>query len=143
MIASTQITDDVTAFLMAGRKTAHVSYLASDRRPLSAPVWFVVDDGSLVFATGKLTAKGIALKRDPRIAVSVDAPVPPYAFALIQGIAEIVADHDYVLRIARECGHRYMGSALGDGFGARNADINEVAVRVLPTRVLFNPDVTA
>ena len=68
----TELTEDVVAFLSYGTRTAKLGYVASDGRPLVAPVWFVVDGGQLVFNTGKDTAKGRALARDPRVVVCCD-----------------------------------------------------------------------
>ena len=45
----TELTEDVVAFLSHGTRTAKLGYLASDGRPLVAPVWFVVDGDDLVF----------------------------------------------------------------------------------------------
>ena len=87
-----QLSDDVVAFLSEGTRTGLLGYLASDGRPLVAPVWFVVDGGELAFNTGKNTAKGRALARDPRVAMCVDDPRPPYSFVQVQGIATISED---------------------------------------------------
>jgi len=57
-----QLSDDVVAYLSEGTRTGLLGYLASDGRPLVAPVWFVVDGGELAFNTGKTTAKGLALR---------------------------------------------------------------------------------
>ena len=83
------------------------------------------------------------LAKDPRVAVSVDLQEPPYAFAQVQGIAELVDDPDYLLKVCTACGVRYMGAERGEEFGRRNAVPEEIVVRVRPTRVLFNGDVTA
>jgi hypothetical protein len=48
-------------FLSAGTRTAMLGYLAADGRPLVAPAWFIVDNGELVFNTGREAAKGLAL----------------------------------------------------------------------------------
>lgn len=55
-----ELTDEVIAFLSEGTHTGMLGYLASDGRPLVAPVWFVVEGGELAFNTGKNTAKGRA-----------------------------------------------------------------------------------
>ncbi|MET9326650.1 PPOX class F420-dependent oxidoreductase [Tsukamurella sp. NPDC003166] len=137
------LTQAVVEFLSTGTRTGHLAYRASDGRPLTTPVWFVIDDGALVFATGRDTPKGRLLAQDPRVAVSVDLQEPPYAFAQVQGVAEFVDDPDYLLTICTACGVRYMGAERGQEFGQRNAVPEEVVVRVRPTRVLFNGDVTA
>lgn len=143
MQISENLTPAVVDFLSAGTRTGHLSYLAGDGRPLTTPVWFVIDDGTLVFATGRDTPKGRLLAKDPRVAVSVDLQEPPYAFAQVQGIAEFVDDPDTLLRICTACGVRYMGAERGAEFGRRNAVPEETIVRIRPTRVLFNGDVTA
>lgn len=66
----------------------------------------------------------------------------PYAFAQVQGIAELVDDPDYLLKVCTACGIRYMGPERGEEFGLRNAVPEEIVVRVRPTRVLYNGDVT-
>ena len=64
MVRVDPLSDDVIAFLSEGTRTGMLGYLASDGRPLVAPVWFVVEGGELAFNTGKNTAKGRALARD-------------------------------------------------------------------------------
>ena len=59
---------EIRAFLLEGTRTGKLGYRAADGRPLVAPVWFVIEEGCLVFNTGEDTAKGRALARDPRIA---------------------------------------------------------------------------
>jgi PPOX class probable F420-dependent enzyme len=131
-----QLSDDVVAFLSEGTRTGLLGYLASDGRPLVAPVWFVVDGGELAFNTGKNTAKGRALARDPRVVMCVDEPRPPYSFVQVQGIASIGEDHQDVLDIATRTGGRYMGAERADEYGRRNSAPGELVVRIKPTKVL-------
>ena len=81
-----------------------------DGWPLVAPVWFVVEDGVLLFNTGKETAKGRAVRRDARLAISVDVEEPPYAFVQVQGTATISEDPDELVRSATAIGSRYIGA---------------------------------
>lgn len=113
-----------------------LGFLAADGRPLVAPVWFVVDGGELVFNTGKDTAKGRALERDPRVVMCVDDPHPPYGFVQIQGQATTSDDLDEALDIATRTGARYMGADRADEFGRRNAVPGEITVRIRPTKVV-------
>jgi len=73
----TDFSDEVVEFLSAGTRTAMLGYLAADGRPLAAPVWFIVDDGELVFNTGRESAKGRALARDSRVVICVDDRIRP------------------------------------------------------------------
>jgi PPOX class probable F420-dependent enzyme len=130
-----ELTDDVIAFLSEGTRTGMLGYLASDGRPLVAPVWFVVDDGQLVFNTGKNTAKGRALARDPRVVVCVDDPHPPYSFVQVQGIAAISEEPDELREFATRTGGRYMGADRAEEYGRRNGVPGELVVRIKPTKV--------
>jgi PPOX class probable F420-dependent enzyme len=131
-----KLSDDVIAFLSEGTRTGLLGYLASDGRPLVAPVWFVVDGGALAFNTGKNTAKGRALARDPRVVMCVDDSQPPYSFVQVQGIATLGEDPQDVLAIATRTGGRYMGAARAEEFGRRNGVPGELVVRITPTKVL-------
>ena len=131
-----ELTPDVIEFLSAGTRTGMLGYLASDGRPLVAPIWFVVDDGRLVFNTGKATAKGRALHRDPRVALTVDDPNPPFSFVQIQGIAELSEDPEELRDLATRIGGRYMGADRAEEFGRRNGVPGELIVRVTPTKVI-------
>ena len=132
----------VREFLSHGTRTGKLSYLASSGRPLVAPVWFIVEDGSLVFNTGKDTAKGRALARDPRVSLCVDREEPPYAFVQVQGEAELSEDPAELLRTATAIAARYMGADRATEFGQRNAVPGELVVRLRPAKVLATFDIT-
>ena len=132
----------VRDFLSHGTRTGKLSYLAASGRPLVAPVWFVVEDGSLVFNTGKDTAKGRALARDPRVSLCVDLEEPPYAFVQVQGEAELSEDPAELVRTATAIAARYMGVGRAEEFGRRNAVPGELVVRLRPAKVLVNFDVS-
>ncbi len=130
-----ELSDEVIAFLSEGTRTGKLGYRASDGRPLIAPVWFVVDGGELVFNTGRDTAKGHALARDPRVVMCVDDPHPPYSFVQVQGTATISEDPQELIDIATRTGGRYMGADRAEEFGRRNGTPGELVVRIRPTRV--------
>lgn len=131
----------VRDFLSHGTRTGKLGFLAAGGRPLVAPVWFIVEDGSLVFNTGKDTAKGRALARDPRVSLCVDREEPPYAFVQVQGEAELSEDPAELLRTATAIGAQYMGAGRAEEFGQRNAVPGELVVRLRPVKVLANFDV--
>ena len=138
------ITDpEVSAFLQAGTRTGKLSYTGADGRPLVAPVWFIVEDGRLVFNTGKETAKGRALARDSRATLCVDLEEPPYAFVQVQGNAELSEDPGELLRTATAIAARYVGPELAEEFGKRNGVPGELVVRLRPTKILATFDMIA
>jgi PPOX class probable F420-dependent enzyme len=137
------ITDpEVSAFLSEGTRTGKLSYTAADGRPLVAPVWFIVEDGCVVFNTGKKSAKGRALARDPRTALCTDLQEPPFGFVQVQGQAELSEDPADLLRTATAIAARYMGAERAAEFGRRNSGPGELVVRLRPARVLAGFNMT-
>src|SRR5579859_4824703 len=131
------ITDpEVSDFLMAGTRTGKLSYAGADGRPLVAPVWFVVEAGCVVFNTGKDTAKGRALARDPRTTLCTDLEEPPFGFVQVQGEAELSEDPGELVRVATVIAARYMGADRSEEFGRRNGVPGELVVRLRPVKVL-------
>ncbi len=137
-----ELSDRVVAFLSEGTRTGMLGFAASDGRPLVAPVWFVVDGDELVFTTHSATPKGLALQRDPRTAICVDDPHPPYSFVQVQGVATMSEDPQELLAIATRTGARYMGADRAEEYGRRNAVPGEVVVRVRPTKVIAGFDIS-
>jgi PPOX class probable F420-dependent enzyme len=131
------VTDpEISAFLTAGTRTGKLAWTSADGRPLVAPVWFVIQDGCLVFNTGKDTAKGRALARDPRISMCVDLEEPPYGFVQVQGRAELSEEPSDLVRTATAIGGRYMGQDRAEEFGKRNGVPGELVVRLRPAKVI-------
>lgn len=138
------VTDpEISAFLSAGTRTGKLAFTGQDGRPLVAPVWFIVEDGDLVFNTGKDTAKGRALARDPRAALCVDLEEPPYGFVQVQAEAELSEDPGELVRTATAIAARYMGQERAEEFGKRNGVPGELVVRLRPVKVIAAFDMTA
>jgi PPOX class probable F420-dependent enzyme len=96
----------------------------------------------LVLNTGKDTAKGRALARDPRTAICVDLEQPPYAFIQVQGVAELSEDPTELVRTATAIAARYMGPERAEAFGQRNGVPGELVVRIRPHKVLGTFDIS-
>jgi len=140
-MATDSLSEDVIEFLSAGTRTGKLGYVAADGRPLIAPVWFLVEDGRLVFNTGADTAKGRALQRDPRVVLLVDDEHPPFSFVQVQGIAELSEDDPDLRGTATRIAARYMGEQRADEYGARNGVPGELVVRITPRKVIAAFDV--
>ena len=143
----TGLTAAVREFLSTGTRTGKLGFTAADGRPLVAPVWFVVegtdDAPELLFNTARNTAKGRAIRRDPRLVLCVDSEQPPYGFVQVQGLATWTEDPAELLRSAIAIGARYMGAERAEEFGRRNGVPGELLVRLRPTRVRVKLDITA
>ena len=131
------VTDpEISAFLSAGTRTGKLAWTSADGRPLVTPIWFIVEDGCIVFNTGKDSAKGRALSRDPRVALCVDLEEPPYGFVQVQGRAELSEEPADLVRTATAIAGRYMGRDRAEEFGKRNGVPGELVVRLRPDKVI-------
>ena len=128
-------TQEALEFLGTGTRTAKVAWVASDGRPHVAPIWFIVEDGDVLFNTSAEAGKSRAMQRDPRISVVVDVEEPPYAFVKVDGTVEITEDPDELLRVATLIGGRYMGAEEAEAYGARNGVPGECLVRLRPSSI--------
>lgn len=136
---------EVTAFLEAlPARTATLATVRADGRPHVAPVWFALDRtaagpgspvGDLVFNTAADSVKGRDIARDPRLALCVDDPAPPFTFVVVEGTATISEDPDELLHWATVIGGRYMGEDRAESYGRRNGVPGELVVRLHPTRI--------
>ena len=122
---------EAIAFIAAmPARTAKLATVTRDGAPQVAPIWVAVDDRDLVFTTGRDTAKGKALQRDPRVSLCFDDERPPFSFVIVRGTVTLSNDLDEMLRWATIIGGRYMGDDVADSYGRRNAVPEELLVRV-------------
>jgi PPOX class probable F420-dependent enzyme len=140
------MTDEETrAFLSYGTRTGKLAWTAPSGQPHVAPIWFVLDDGAaaleLVFNTDADSAKGRALRRDPRVSLLVDDERPPFAFVKLTGTVTISEDLDELAAWATRIGGRYMGADRAAEFGRRNGVPGELLVRLRPDRVIAQADI--
>jgi PPOX class probable F420-dependent enzyme len=137
--------EEVRAFLTSDPPhTGKLATVRKDGSPHVAPIWFAVDDdGTILFTTGATTAKGHALRRDPRVALCVDDERPPFAFVVVNGTATLSDDLEQLRHWAGVIGGRYMGADRADEYGDRNAVPGELLVRITPTRIVSERDVAS
>jgi PPOX class probable F420-dependent enzyme len=124
-------------------RTAVLAVTRKDGRPIGAPIWFVRDGEELVFTTGADTLKGKALRRDPRVALTIQDELPPFSYVIAEGEARWSEDMDELLHWATVIGGRYMGEEVAEQYGKRNAVPGELLVRVRPTRWQSAKDLAA
>ena len=116
-------------------RTAKLAVVLASGAPLVAPVWVARDGDDLLFNTGADTAKGRAVRRDPRVSLCFDDEAPPFSFVVVAGTATVSEDLPEVRRWAAAIARRYMGADQADAYGERNGVPGELLVRVTPTKV--------
>ena len=141
----TMTDDEIAAFLDAGR-TLQVATIGRDGRPHLAPMWYVIEDGRVVFRSFTKSQKIVNLRRNPAVTVLVEAGEAYHELrgVMIQGTAILDDDRDRVLDVYGKLAARYPmiggepldlpSDALEGAFG-RFADKNTV-VTVDPGRIV-------
>lgn len=150
--------EEIIDFLNQGTMTAKVATSSTSGLPHVAPVWFIIDDKTktawsdrndnkdlvLVFTTSEKSVKARQLLGNPRVSVCVDDQKPPFSFVIINGIAEIEHNpkHDVLLQYTTKLAERYMGKENSERFGRRNAVEGELIIRIIPTKIIAQKDVS-
>lgn len=117
---------EVAAFLEAGR-TLMVASLHRDGRPHLVPMWYVVEEGRVVFRSFTRSQKILNLRRDPRLSVLVETG-EAYAElrgVMIEGVARLIDDPAYVLALYGRLAAKY--ALAGPGPRALSAEELEAA----------------
>jgi nitroimidazol reductase NimA-like FMN-containing flavoprotein (pyridoxamine 5'-phosphate oxidase superfamily) len=101
--------DPVAQALLSSREPARLAYNWTDGSPRVVPIWFHWNGTELVMAGPTDAPKIKALRKDPRVAITIDqASVWPYKALLIRGKASV----DQVPGVATEYAQaaaRYFG----------------------------------
>lgn len=114
----------------------------ADGSPLVAPVWTDLDGDDVVFMTSATTIKGKAVLRDGRVSLCWDDERPPFAYVTVSGHATTSVDPSDMLHWATRIADRYMGAERADEYGRRNAVPPEMVVRVTPTTIFANQNIS-
>lgn len=134
--------EEALEFLGSGTRTGKFATVRADGRPHVVPIWFVVDQGDVVFTTWHESVKLRNLTADSRAAMVVDLEEPPFAYVMVEGRVSISDDIDQLRGFATRIGGRYMGESRAEEFGARNGVPGEVVVRLLIDRIVAKDDVS-
>jgi PPOX class probable F420-dependent enzyme len=136
-----QMTSEHRNFLIEQVRTAKLATVREDGRPHVTPVWFVLDDDTLVFTTWHTSVKAVNIRRDGRVCLCVDDEKPPFSYIQIEGIAVMSDDSEELNYWSTRIAGRYMGEDLAEAYGKRNSVEGELLVRVTPTKIVFMKDV--
>ena len=131
------------ALLLEQTRTGKIATVRADGRPHVVPIWFDLDGDTLVFTTGDTAVKANNIRRDNRVSICVDDEKPPFAFALIDGVATFSDDLQDLIYWATRLGGRYMGQDQAEAYGKRNGVAGELVVRITPTKVIFQANVAS
>lgn len=121
---------------LTGRHIAVLSYLRKDGRPNQVPLWYLHRDGTLWFNVETGSAKHHALRRDPRVCITIQDERPPYRAVIIEGTVELIEPGDRAL--SHEMAVRYFGRVGASSYEQmveQAGSAGNVTVRLRPTEV--------
>lgn len=79
--------------LLSKKAFAHLATIMADGTPQVTPVWFDSDEQHLIINSAKGRTKDKNLRRDPRVALSIQDPDNPYRYLQVRGrVVEITED---------------------------------------------------
>jgi PPOX class probable F420-dependent enzyme len=135
--------EEVRDFLMTSTRTLKLATVRANGTPHVAPVWFVLDGADIVFTTPSTSLKARNLGANRNVSVCVDDERPPFGFVSATGTATLSPQPgdlvDWTTRIAA----RYLGDAEAVAAGRRNAQIDDLLVRIRVSRTVAFSGITA
>lgn len=133
--------NEIIDFLMEGTRTGKLSTVQEDGHPHVAPIWFVWNEGKIIFCTMDSSVKAKNIRHNSQVSICVDDESPPYAFVIIQGTAKFSDNQKDLLKWNTILGGRYMGEKLAEVYGKRNTVEGSLLVVVTPTKMISEKDV--
>jgi len=79
-------------FLQEPGVVMRIAVVRADGSPLVTPIWFIHENNAIYFTPREKSEWFNCLRRDPRVALSIDEQVMPYRKVLVEGAAELVHD---------------------------------------------------
>jgi len=124
-------------FMLDTVRTGKLATVRADGSPHVTPIWFDMEGDDLIFTTWEHSVKAANIRRDPRVNLCVDDEKPPFAYVMVEGTAAIVTPPlDEMLRWTTRIAGRYMGQALAEAYGKRNAVEGELLIRLTPRKII-------
>lgn len=141
---------EIGRFLMQGTFTGKLATVKKDGSSHVVPIWFVLDGGNsrgrvgdIIFTTYSTSVKANNIRRNNSVSICIDDQIRPFSFVTIFGTAKI---HPYkqkeVLKWATKIAERYMGKKNAEPYGRRNSGEGAVLVRINPTIIIAEKDIT-
>jgi PPOX class probable F420-dependent enzyme len=141
---------EVARFLMQGTFTGKLATVKKDGSPHVVPIWFVVENGmgsgkagNIILTTGDASVKANNIQHDDRVSICIDDQKPPFSFVTIHGTAKIYPyKQKEVLEWATKIAERYVGKKNAKTYGEVNGGEGAVLVRIKPTKVIAEKDIS-
>lgn len=110
--------DPVARALLQSTIPARLAYTWTDGSPRVVPIWFHWTGEEIVLGTPPKAPKLLALRRDPRVALTIDGNDAPPKVLLIRGVATVALLEGVVPEYAAAA-ERYYGPEQGQAWVAQ------------------------
>ncbi len=125
---------ELEEFLKAPR-LARLAVVKKDGGPHVSPVWYLWEDGHFWFTTTAGRVKGRAIRRDGRVAFTIDEDTPPYRGVIVEGRAVFVPER--AEEVTRRLAVRYLGQEAGEAYARELLQSpGRTAFRVRPAKLI-------
>jgi PPOX class probable F420-dependent enzyme len=146
--------EEIARFAMQGTFTGKLATVRNDGSSHVVPIWFVLDNnenskrrskiGNIVFTTYSTSIKANNIRQNNKVSICVDDQIPPFSFVSIFGTAKLYPyNQKEVLKWATKIAERYVGKKHSKAYGERNSGEGAVLVRIKPTKIIAEKDITA
>lgn len=117
---------------LSGNLIARISTIGKDGYPIVHPMWFLHEDGLIVFTTPKYAVKLKNIRRNPKAAVAIDIAGDETKGVVFRGTAELVEEG------AREKAKKILLKYLGD----QDDPMYKRLIEIPRTIIRFRPEKT-
>lgn len=117
--------DEMGAFLEEPGHLLRVATVDADGMPRNVPIWYIIDDGRIVFTPRVHSVFLGNLLRDPRVGLTIDEEALPYRKVTVQGTAELLyapgADDEW-RDLYRSIASRYVPAEAAEAYVQNTID---------------------
>jgi len=118
--------------LLRSKIPARLAYVWTDGTPRVIPIWFHWNGREFVMATPPKAPKLKALKKNPKVSLTVDDNVFPHKVLLIRGTARLDSVNGIVPEYAAAA-ERYFGPEQGEAWVKHLTSLTSTMVRITIT----------
>jgi PPOX class probable F420-dependent enzyme len=115
--------------LLQSKIPARLAYVWTDGTPRVVPIWFHWNGQDFVLATPAKAPKLKALRKNPKVALTVDDNTFPHKVLLVRGTARLEAMNAIVPEYALAA-ERYFGETQGKAWVAQLSSMIQQMVRI-------------
>jgi hypothetical protein len=124
--------DPVAQRLLGSTIPVRLAYTWLDGTPRVVPIWFHWTGSQFILASPPTAPKVRALRQNPKVALTIDDPTPPYKVMLIRGTATVEIVEGGVPEYALSA-ERYFGAEQGKGWTAQVNTLFKAMARIAIT----------